>query len=59
MFAEAVVLWKLFILRLKLLKIGARLEAGRTFLRFHFPATCPVQNDWRRLGAILNASNST
>lgn len=46
-------------LRLKLLKIGARLEAGRTFLRFHFPAACPARNDWQRLGAILNALNST
>jgi len=45
-------------LRLKLLKIGARLEAGRTFLRFHFPAVCPARNDWQRLGAILNALNS-
>lgn len=46
-------------LRLKLLKIGARLEAGRTFLRFHFPAACPARSDWQRLGAILNALNST
>ena len=46
-------------LRLKLLKIGARLEAGRTFLRFHFPAACPAQQDWQRLTAILNALNTT
>jgi len=45
-------------LRLKLLKIGARLEAGRTFLRFHFPAACPAQPDWQRLTAILNALNT-
>ena len=46
-------------LRLKLLKIGARLEAGRTFLRFHFPTACPAQQDWQRLTAILNALNTT
>ena len=40
-------------LRLRLLKIGTRLEAGRTFLRFHFPAACPVQNDMARMSGIL------
>lgn len=46
-------------IRLRLLKIGARLEAGRTFLRFHFPAACPTQNILIRSASILAALNTT
>ena len=46
-------------LRLKLLKIGARLEAGRTFLRFHFPAACPAQAEFTRMSSILGVLNTT
>lgn len=46
-------------IRLKLLKIGARLEAGRTFLRFHFPAACPTQHILMRASSILTALNTT
>lgn len=46
-------------IRLRLLKIGARLEAGRTFLRFHFPTTCPTQNILTRASSILATLNST
>lgn len=46
-------------IRLRLLKIGARLEAGRTFLRFHFPAACPAQHILVRASSILTALNTT
>ncbi len=45
-------------LRLKLLKIGARLEAGRSYLRFHFPAACPVQAVFSRMSSILGVLNT-
>jgi hypothetical protein len=46
-------------IRLRVLKIGARLEAGRTFLRFHFPTTCPTQHILMRASSILAALNTT
>lgn len=46
-------------IRLRLLKIGARLESGRTFLRFHFPTACPTQNILMRASSILAALNTT
>ena len=46
-------------IRLRLLKIGARMEAGRTFLRFHFPVACPVQEVLLRASGILGALNTT
>lgn len=46
-------------IRLKLLKMGARLETGRTFLRFHFPAACPTQHILMRAASILTALNTT
>lgn len=45
-------------LRLRLLKIGARLEAGRTFLRFHFPTSCPTQDILMRASCILGTLNT-
>ena len=46
-------------IRLRLLKIGARLEAGRTFLRFHFPTSCPTQGILMRASGILATLNTT
>lgn len=46
-------------IRLRLLKIGARLETGRTFLRFHFPAACPTRNLLIRAASILAVLNTT
>lgn len=46
-------------IRLRLLKIGARLQAARTFLRFHFPAACPTQPILCRASAILTALDTT
>jgi len=46
-------------IRLRLLKIGARLESGRTFLRFHFPTSCPTQDILTRATTILAALNTT
>ena len=45
-------------IRLRLLKIGTRLEVGRTFLRFHFPASYPMPEVLRRASAILQVLNS-
>lgn len=46
------------IIRLRLLKIGTRLEAGRTFLRFHFPASYPMPEVRMRTSDILRALNT-
>ena len=46
-------------IRLRLLKIGARMQAGRTFLRFHFPTSCPTQDILMRASSILAALNTT
>ena len=29
-------------IRLRLLKIAARVQVGKTFVRFHMPSTCPA-----------------
>jgi|LSQX01.1.fsa_nt_gb hypothetical protein len=46
-------------IRLRFLKIGTRLEAGRTFLRFHFPAACPTQKILWRASSILTVLDTT
>ena len=46
-------------LSLRLLKIGARIEVGRTFIRFHFPASYPMQPILARSSAILTALNTS
>jgi hypothetical protein len=43
-------------LRLKLLKLGARLEPLARRLRFHLPASCPEQVAFARLVAALNST---
>lgn len=43
-------------LRLKLLKLGARLEPLSRRLRFHLPASCPEQNAFAHLVAALNST---
>jgi hypothetical protein len=40
---------------LRLLKIGARIEVGKTFIRFHFPASYPMQPLLARSSAMLQA----
>ena len=46
-------------IRLRLLKIGARIEVGKTFIRFHFPASCPMQPLLARSSAILATLNTS
>ena len=46
-------------IRLRLLKIGARIEVGRTFIRFHFPASYPMQPLLARSSAMLRALNTS
>ena len=42
-------------IRLRLLKIGARVDIRKTFIRFHFPASYPLQPLLHRASAILAA----
>ena len=44
---------------MRLLKIGARIEVGRTFIRFHFPASYPMQPLLARTSAMLAALNTS
>ena len=46
-------------IRLRLLKIGTRTEVGRTFIRFHFPASYPMQSLLARASAVLTAIDSS
>ena len=46
-------------IRLRLLKIGARIEVGRTSIRFHFPASYPMQPLLAGSSAILTALNTS
>ena len=46
-------------IRLRLLKIGACVEVGRTFIRFHLPASYPMQRVLARTSTMLSALNSS
>jgi len=46
-------------IRLRLLKIGARIEVGKTFIRFHFPASFPLQPVLCHASSILTQLNSS
>ncbi len=46
-------------IRLRLLKIGTRVEVGKTFIRFHFPASYPLQPLLCRTSAMLRALNTS
>ena len=46
-------------IRLRLLKIGTRIEVGKTFIRFHFPASYPMQPLLARSAAMLTALNTS
>jgi hypothetical protein len=46
-------------IRLRLLKIGTRIEVGKTFIRFHFPASYPLQPVLCRASALLGAINTS
>jgi len=46
-------------IRLRLFKIGTRIEVGKTFIRFHFPASYPLQPLLCRTSAMLQALNTS
>jgi len=46
-------------IRLRLLKIAARIEVGRTFIRFRFPSGHPMQPLLVRTSAVLAAIDSS
>ena len=46
-------------IRLRLLKIGTRVEVGRTFIRFHFPASYPLKPILVRASAMLAAFDTS
>jgi hypothetical protein len=46
-------------IRLRLLKIGTRIEVGKTFIRFHFPASYPLQPVLCRASAMLATLNTS
>jgi hypothetical protein len=46
-------------IRLRLLKVAARVETGKTFVRFHMPAGNPAEEIFRRTVAMAAARAST
>jgi len=46
-------------IRLRLLKIGTRIEVGKTFIRFHFPASYPLKSLLCRASTMLAALDTS
>lgn len=46
-------------IRLRLLKVAARVEAGKTFVRLHLPARCPAAPVFARIAGIAAAVRAT
>ena len=46
-------------IRLRLLKVAARVQTGRTFVRFHLPAACPAAAAFGRTAALASAVRVT
>ena len=46
-------------IRLRLLKLGTRVEVGKTFIRFHFPASYPLKPIACQASAILAALDTS
>jgi hypothetical protein len=46
-------------IRLRLLKIGARVEVKKTLVRFHLPKSYPLKSDFYRACAVLQALDSS
>jgi len=46
-------------IRLRLLKVAARVQTGRTFVRFHLPAACPAAAVFGRTAALASAVRVT
>ena len=45
--------------RLRLLKVAARVQTGRTFVRFHLPVACPAAAAFGRTAALASAGRVT
>jgi len=45
-------------IRLRLLKIAARVETRKTYVRFHLPASCPAEPIYKRCAAMVAALDS-
>jgi hypothetical protein len=46
-------------IRLRLLKVAARVESGKTFVRFHLPACCPAKGVFETVSAMAAALRAT
>ena len=46
-------------IRLRLLKVAARVESGKTFVRFHLPASCPAKGVFETVSAMAAAMRAT
>jgi hypothetical protein len=46
-------------IRLRLLKVAARVEARKTYVRFHLPASCPTAPIYQRCSVLAAALNSS
>lgn len=46
-------------IRLRLLKVAARIEAGKTFVRFHMPAKSPVADLFARTAEVSRSARGT
>jgi len=46
-------------IRLRLLKVAARVQTGRTFVRFHLPVACPAAAAFGRTAALASAGRVT
>jgi hypothetical protein len=46
-------------IRLRLLKVAARVQTGRTFVRFHLPVSCPAAEAFRRTATLASAVRVT
>ncbi len=46
-------------IRLRLLKVAARVESGKTFVRLHLPARCPAARVFEKVAAMASALRVT
>lgn len=46
-------------IRLRVLKVAARVETGKTFVRFHLPACCPTKQAFRIVSAMAATLRAT
>ena len=46
-------------IRLRLLKVAARVESGKTFIRFHLPVCCTTARVFRTVAGMASALRVT